>query len=77
MLTLLRSEDIVCLRNNSNGASLAAGHRDYTVCQTYVIMLQLIASQAMITATFSLVQQLVNMKSLPPYVAAIHRFPYI
>ena len=28
--------------------------------------IQLIASQAMITATFSLVQQIVNMKSLPP-----------
>ena len=27
---------------------------------------QLTASQAMITATFSLVQQIVNMKSLPP-----------
>jgi len=27
---------------------------------------QLTASQAMITATFSLTQQIVNMKSLPP-----------
>ncbi|KAJ6585288.1 potassium transporter [Mycena capillaripes] len=32
----------------------------------FAILATLIASQAMITATFSLVQQLVNMKALPP-----------
>ena len=34
----------------------------------YAILATLIASQALITASFSLVQQLVNMRSLPPYV---------
>ena len=33
----------------------------------YAILATLIASQALITASFSLVQQLVNMRSLPPY----------
>lgn len=33
----------------------------------FAILATLIASQAMITATFSLVQQLLNMKCLPPY----------
>ncbi len=32
----------------------------------YAILATLIASQALITASFSLVQQLVNMRSLPP-----------
>jgi KUP system potassium uptake protein len=33
----------------------------------FAILATLIASQAMITATFSLVQQLLNMKCLPSY----------
>jgi KUP system potassium uptake protein len=32
----------------------------------FATLATIIASQAMITATFSLIQQIVNMKSLPP-----------
>ncbi|KAH8984778.1 potassium transporter [Lactarius hatsudake] len=38
----------------------------FWILYVYAIMATLIASQAMITASFSLVQQLVNMRSLPP-----------
>ncbi|KZT21026.1 potassium transporter [Neolentinus lepideus HHB14362 ss-1] len=38
----------------------------FWILYVFAILATLIASQAMITATFSLVQQLVNMKSLPP-----------
>ena len=40
----------------------------FWILYVFAILATLIASQAMITATFSLVQQLVNMRSLPPYV---------
>ena len=40
----------------------------FWILYVYAILATLIASQAMITASFSLVQQLVNMRSLPPYV---------
>ena len=39
----------------------------FWILYVYAILATLIASQAMITAAFSLVQQLVNMRSLPPY----------
>ncbi|KAF5347446.1 hypothetical protein D9756_011104 [Leucocoprinus leucothites] len=39
----------------------------FWILYVFAILATLIASQAMITATFSLVQQLVNMKSLPPF----------
>jgi KUP system potassium uptake protein len=39
----------------------------FWILYVFAILATLIASQAMITATFSLVQQLVNMRSLPPY----------
>ncbi|KAI0060612.1 potassium transporter [Artomyces pyxidatus] len=39
----------------------------FWIMYVFAILATLIASQAMITATFSLVQQLVNMKSLPPF----------
>ena len=39
----------------------------FWVIFVYAILATLIASQALITASFSLVQQLVNMRSLPPY----------
>ncbi|KAH9055386.1 potassium transporter [Lactarius vividus] len=38
----------------------------FWVLFTYAILATLIASQALVTASFSLVQQLVNMRSLPP-----------
>ncbi|KAH9066020.1 potassium transporter [Lactarius deliciosus] len=38
----------------------------FWILYVYAIIATLIASQAMITASFSLVQQLVNMRSLPP-----------
>jgi len=38
----------------------------FWILYVYAILATLIASQAMITAAFSLVQQLVNMRSLPP-----------
>jgi KUP system potassium uptake protein len=38
----------------------------FWILYVYAILATLIASQAMITASFSLVQQLVNMRSLPP-----------
>ncbi|KAH9014764.1 potassium transporter [Lactarius pseudohatsudake] len=38
----------------------------FWIIYVYAIIATLIASQAMITASFSLVQQLVNMRSLPP-----------
>ncbi|KAH9163565.1 potassium transporter [Lactarius sanguifluus] len=38
----------------------------FWILYVYAIMATLIASQAMITASFSLIQQLVNMRSLPP-----------
>lgn len=38
----------------------------FWIVYVFAIFATLIASQALITATFSLVQQLVNMKSLPP-----------
>ncbi|KAF8266790.1 potassium transporter [Lactarius quietus] len=38
----------------------------FWIVYVYAILATLIASQAMITASFSLVQQLVNMRSLPP-----------
>ncbi|KAJ6621773.1 potassium transporter [Mycena sp. CBHHK59/15] len=38
----------------------------FWVVFVFAILATIIASQAMITATFSLIQQLVNMKSLPP-----------
>ncbi|KAI0264210.1 potassium transporter [Gloeopeniophorella convolvens] len=38
----------------------------FWILYVFAILATLIASQAMITATFSLVQQLVNMRSLPP-----------
>ncbi|KAH9055356.1 potassium transporter [Lactarius vividus] len=43
----------------------------FWILYVYAIVATLIASQAMITASFSLVQQLVNMRSLPP-VHMIH-----
>lgn len=43
----------------------------FWILYVYAILATLIASQAMITASFSLVQQLVNMRSLPP-VHMIH-----
>ncbi|KAH9055355.1 potassium transporter [Lactarius vividus] len=43
----------------------------FWILYVYAIIATLIASQAMITASFSLVQQLVNMRSLPP-VHMIH-----
>lgn len=39
----------------------------FWIVYVYAILATLIASQAMITAAFSLVQQLINMRSLPPY----------
>jgi len=39
----------------------------FWILYVYAILATLIASQAMITASFSLVQQLVNMRSLPPF----------
>jgi KUP system potassium uptake protein len=45
---------------NSNGPL-------FWILYVFAILATLIASQAMITACFSLVQQLVNMRSLPPY----------
>jgi K+ transporter len=39
----------------------------FWILYVYAILATLIASQAMITASFSLVQQLVNMRSLPQY----------
>lgn len=38
----------------------------FWILYVFAILATIIASQAMITATFSLIQQLVNMKSLPP-----------
>ena len=38
----------------------------FWILYVFAILATLIASQAMITATFSLTQQLVNMRSLPP-----------
>jgi KUP system potassium uptake protein len=38
----------------------------FWILYVFAILATLIASQAMITASFSLVQQLVNMRSLPP-----------
>jgi KUP system potassium uptake protein len=54
----------------------------FWILYVYAILATLIASQAMITASFSLVQQLVNMRSLPPYVhmpfvlAFAHRYRF-
>jgi KUP system potassium uptake protein len=39
----------------------------FWILYVFAILATLIASQAMITATFSLVQQLISMRSLPPY----------
>ncbi|KAI0061789.1 potassium transporter [Artomyces pyxidatus] len=39
----------------------------FWIMYVFAILATLIASQAMITASFSLVQQLVNMQSLPPF----------
>lgn len=41
----------------------------FWVSYVFAILATLIASQTMITATFSLVQQLVNMRSLPSYAS--------
>jgi KUP system potassium uptake protein len=38
----------------------------FWILYVFAILATLIASQAMITATFSLVQQLISMRSLPP-----------
>ncbi|TFY59675.1 hypothetical protein EVG20_g7693 [Dentipellis fragilis] len=43
----------------------------FWIVYVFAILATLVASQAMITAVFSLVQQLVNMKSLPP-IRMIH-----
>jgi KUP system potassium uptake protein len=44
----------------------------FWVQYVFAILATLIASQAMITATFSLVQQLLNMKCLPSYELFLH-----
>jgi K+ transporter len=41
----------------------------FWILYVFAILATLIASQAMITATFSLVQQLVNMRCLPSYAS--------
>src|SRR5882757_6219967 len=43
----------------------------FWILYVFAILATLIASQAMITATFSLIQQLVNMKCLPSYTPSL------
>jgi hypothetical protein len=43
----------------------------FWILYVFAILATLIASQAMITATFSLVQQLVNMRCLPSYAPSL------
>jgi hypothetical protein len=43
----------------------------FWILYVFAILATLIASQAMITATFSLVQQLVNMRCFPPYGSSL------
>ena len=44
----------------------------FWILYVFAILATLIASQAMISATFSLVQQLVNQRCLPSYVHVLH-----